>query len=398
MAAGDRFQVDGCEGLWQRETVKLGPRWELKLGGTSRTLKGVTTLKQAKAAWKAATLRADQTGDNPLPTVTKCGVLAEEFFERFQGLVNQELRSARTLKTYRSAYDLHVEPWFGNLDAQNISSEDVVDYISDRRETGVAEWTINGEVTVIRNMLKRGRRRKPKAMFHNPFDDIDEIELPKQKARKSWVRRVLRADQLDRLFEAAAPEGDYVDLFEVIALGGFRRNEGCGLLWRCIDFVDGVIHLDLQLAPLISGKEPERVTLKNGEPRQVIMLPRMEEALQRKLKRELVKGFGGADDFAFTQTNEPGRPLNPSRVSQVMAAVADEAGLGNVGPQVLRRSAASIWASAGIQREVGAQMLGHAPEVWDEHYVTPFRDKAERAEFRERSLKAGFGGLLEVSA
>ena len=121
----------------------------------------------------------------------------------------------------------------------------------------------------------------------------------------------------------------------------------------------------------------------------------MQEALERKLEIETKRGFGNLDDFVFTDFARPGIPVDPSRLTKQLKAAAVRAKIhGTIGPQVLRRSAATIWASAGVQREVGAQMLGHAPEVWDANYVTPFRDAAEREAAKERLLRIGFGALL----
>lgn len=396
MARGRTYQLNGYQGLWVRER-KHDKAYELKLDGVSLTLHGVTTEKEAIARWKQATLRKDQTGENALPTPTKFEVLADEFFEDWDRKVAVGLRSARTGLTYVSAYNLHIAPFFADVLVHRIGSEDIVDYISDRREDGAADFTINGEISVIRNVLKKGRRRKPKALFHDPFADLKgENELPVQQPRKSWVRRVLRPDELEKLFNAMSDDLDLLELAVTIAFCGFRRNEACGLLWNCVDLVDGVVHLDLQLAPPERGGRPTRVELKNKKARDVILLPRVQEVLIRKLQIERERGLGDLEHFVFSDLARPGIPVDPNRVTKAIKAAAKRAGIhGEIGPQVLRRSAASIWASAGVQREVGAQMLGHAPEVWDANYVTPFRDAAEREETRARLLRVGFGQLLD---
>jgi hypothetical protein len=58
---------------------------------------------------------------------------------------------------------------------------------------------------------------------------------------------------------------------------------------------------------------------------------------------------------------------------------ATNAGLGNVGPQVLRRSVATATAHAKLPVVVAAAMTGHSPQVYDTHYAKPFRDVEERA-------------------
>jgi len=394
MARGKTTRVEGCPGLYTRQRAS-DMVYELKLGGITQTLLGVKTLKEATAVWKERTLKADQSGDAALPTPTKFAVVWADFLDRWDEMVAAGTRKASTKRTYLSAYSQHVGPWFSEMVMHRIGAEDIVDYISDRREDGASEWLINGEITLIRNVCKRARRRKPKAMFADPFADIEEGELPWQQPREDGVRKVLRQDELEKLFSALAEDPDLAELAITIAFCGFRRNEALGLRWNCIDLVDGVVHLDKQLNPPKRGSAPSLTSLKNKRPRDVMLLPRVQEALERKLEIETKRGFGNLDDFVFTDFARPGIPVDPSRLTKQLKAAAVRAKIhGTIGPQVLRRSAATIWASAGVQREVGAQMLGHAPEVWDANYVTPFRDAAEREAAKERLLRIGFGALL----
>ena len=397
MAAGKRTRVEGCEGLWMRQRAH-DVVYELKLGGISQMIEGAKTLPQAKAVWKQRTLASEQTGEQAIPVPMTIDAVAHEFFDAFAVKVKAGLRSERTLDTYQRSWSLYLHPELTGQYVHKIHSDDIADYIGERRDDGAAEWTINAEITVLRNVLKRARKRKPKAMFHDPFADLDEDELPRQKPRETWVKLALRPEQLDRLFVEATQEEDFAEAIRTLAFCGFRRNEACGLLWSCVDLVDGVIRLDKQLAPPVAGQPPRRVKLKNDKPREVILLPRIQNTLIAKLAIEQSKGFGQDSDFVFTKTANPGVPIDPEMLSKVVKRSATRAKLGLVGPQVLRRSTASILASAGVQREVGARMLGHSPEVWDANYVCLFHDQAEREELRQRMHDFGFGAAEEVAA
>lgn len=381
MAAGRRWRVEGCEGLWVRQR-RDDVVYELKLGGISQVLNGVTTEKQAIAVWKQATLRADQTGDNALPTPTKFSVVAAEFLASFKREVDLGDRSAKTLRTYECNY-AHVGRYFNDIPCHKIRGDDLVDYIYGRREAGAATWSINGEVTIIRNVLRLARIRKPMAMHHDPFTQIAKGVLPKQEPRKEWDRKVLRREELHTLVGAVAGDEDFEALVTVLAYCGFRRNEACGLRWHEIDFVEGKIMLNEQLAPPRKGANAERTKLKNEKPREVPMPTLVNETLIDKLAIEQARGFGQLGDFVFTRSTLPGVPVDPDRVTKVIAAAAKKAGLGKVGPQVLRRSVATLLAEGTVKRHVAAAMLGHTVEVYDSVYVTPYRDGVAHKTLRE---------------
>ena len=320
MARGRTWQVAPYKGLWARE-IKNGVVYELKLGGISQTLVGVRTEKEAIAAWKQATLKADQTGDNALPTPTKFSVVVAEFLVDFERQVALGDRSAKTLVTYQGNYR-HVGEYFDDMLCHRIQPEDLRDYIYERRLAKAALWSINGEVTIIRNTLRQARTRRPKAMHHDPFMDLPKGVLPTQAPRETWERKVLRREELHRLVVAAASDEDFGALIAVLAFCGFRRNEACGLRWNEIALLEGKFMLREQLAPPKRGANANRTNLKNRKPREVPIPTIVREALIGKLQIEQARGFGQLDDFAFTRSTLPGVPVDPDRVTKAVKAAA----------------------------------------------------------------------------
>jgi integrase len=109
-----------------------------------------------------------------------------------------------------------------------------------------------------------------------------------------------------------------------------------------------------------------------------------------QLRSERQRGLGGETGFVFT--SETGRPLGAHRIaSRGVRRAAKKAGLGAVGPQVLRRSVATATAHAKLPVVIAAAMTGHSPAVYDAHYAKPFRDADERAKVRESLASIGFG-------
>jgi len=175
-----------------------------------------------------------------------------------------------------------------------------------------------------------------------------------------------------------------------------RLSECAGLLWSDLDLVvDREIKLTQQLAPPAKGVEPGHVPLKNKWARDVVLLDRALDALIAHLGREKTRGFGELDDFVFTQPN--GRPLDPSTLADMVRAAATRANLGNVGPQVLRRTTATVFAYADIPIHVAAKMLGNSPEVFVKHYVQVHKDAEAKQAIREALLKIEGFGVEEVA-
>ena len=120
------------------------------------------------------------------------------------------------------------------------------------------------------------------------------------------------------------------------------------------------------------------------------LVDRAYESLLAHLRSEQARGLGAETDFVFTSST--GRPLGADRIAKRgVARAAEAAGLGVVGPQVLRRSVATATAHAKLPVVAAAAMTGHSPAVYDAHYAKPFRDADERAKVRESLASIGFG-------
>ena len=114
--------------------------------------------------------------------------------------------------------------------------------------------------------------------------------------------------------------------------------------------------------------------------RTVVLLDRATEALVDQLQREQKKGFGQGSDFVFTMETGTGRPYSRNQISKGIARAAKRAGLGKVGAQVLRRSAATLRAYAGIPKHVAAKEMGHTPTVFERSYAKVFDDHQDMEE------------------
>ena len=137
-------------------------------------------------------------------------------------------------------------------------------------------------------------------------------------------------------------------------------------------------------------EQPRRVKLKSAASyRTVVLLDRAADALLDQLRREKEKGLGRNTDFVFT--NDMGKPYSRNQISKGIARAARRAGLGKVGAQVLRRSAATLRAYAGVPKHVAAKEMGHTPTVFERSYAKVYEDAQDMDETRTRLATIGFG-------
>jgi integrase len=86
-----------------------------------------------------------------------------------------------------------------------------------------------------------------------------------------------------------------------------------------------------------------------------------------------------------------GKPYSRNQISKGIARAARRAGLGRVGAQVLRRSAATLRAYAGVPKHVAAKEMGHTPTVFERSYAKVYEDAQDIEETRARLASIGFG-------
>lgn len=386
-----RERVQGCPGLWSRRRADGSIVYEIKLRQNgvlySKTLPAGTSRAAAVTAWKMASAKRDE-GDRPMARNVRLHEVALLALDKLDAEARGGIKSERTATMYRSHYTRFIEPSLGRKRLARLGGSDITALIAQLRQDGYAEWSINGVVSVLRHILRFAR---PEFMSSDPFALLSRGDLPQQRASDEFDARVLRVDEIDKLVACATPA--YKNIVALAAYGGLRASEIGGLIWDDVSFVDGCIHIRSQLAPLKKGEPPKRVKLKSrASTRTVVLLERATEALLDQLLREQEKGFGHAEDFVFTTGAGTGRPYCRNRISSKgIGQAARKAGLGKVGAQVLRRSAATLRAYAGVPKHVAAKEMGHTPSVFERSYAKVYEDAQDMEETRTRLASIGFG-------
>lgn len=130
--------------------------------------------------------------------------------------------------------------FFGNLKLKNLTAAHIDDYQNRRLESGNAPKTINGEVGVLRQLLKH-------AKLWYRFEDYKSL-----RNTKPPVGIALTAEEQARLFEVAQSRSDWLYAFTAAVLGAYCGMRGCEikrLQWKDVDFVSSLLDIKYSKTP-----------------------------------------------------------------------------------------------------------------------------------------------------
>lgn len=158
--------------------------------------------------------------------------LADALAEFIKGRVGRVAPRTTQIDRERSTV---LERIMGDVPVRKIDAKAIRDYQDKREAEGVSGRTVNLEVTLIRQVLKRAKRWSVIA------DDV--VNLPESR---TVVGRVLTQEQKRLLFATAAskPEWDVAYCAAVIAVNTTcRKVEVLNLRWADVDLFEGVMSI-----------------------------------------------------------------------------------------------------------------------------------------------------------
>jgi integrase len=279
----------------------------------------------------------------------------------------------------------HLAPFFGGMRAANVTTDAIEKYKRQRRAERAAPATVNRELATLRRAFNYGKRSTPPKVYSVPY-----IQMFKENnARQGFVEQ----DEFTRMAAEAHLDGLWMRaLLEVAYTYGWRRGEMLDLQVRQVDLHTRTIRLD-------PG------TTKNGEGREVVMTPEVEELLRAAVAEKKPK------DSVFTR--EDGKPIRDFRgawrnlcvragtgrwecrkCGTALAGVKCECGgvrkyIGLI-PHDFRRSAAKAARRAGVPESVIMAMGGwKTPSMFRRYAIVSSADQRAAIEMigRERAEK-----------
>jgi site-specific recombinase XerD len=185
---------------------------------------------------------------------------ANEYMEKWSAVEKR----ASTQKREWDVLRVHLKPFMGKKLLSEITRRDVEQYTATRKGEGASPFTVNRELCLIKNML-----RKAVDWEYLEASPAAGVRQMRAEAREFHF---LSEEEMDRFIEAAPA---YLKALFVVALNtGLRRGELFRLAWEDVDFEQGFITV--------------RQT-KNYEPRYVPMNALVRQALQGHPRR-IVQG------------------------------------------------------------------------------------------------------------
>jgi integrase len=164
-----------------------------------------------------------------LPVERTVRQLAEEY------LAYKEQRGKRSLKEDTRILATRILPAFGSeTPLRKLSAAAIAQY--ERKRAGeVSAFTVANELTVLRHMLRLGKR-------WGYVDQLPDIELPK---RPGGRLRYLEQDEIGKLIDACRESRNpYLAAIVTLAVNtGMRKSEILGLEWERVNFSTSTITL-----------------------------------------------------------------------------------------------------------------------------------------------------------
>ena len=198
------------------------------------------------------------------------------------------------------------------------------------------------------------------------------VELP-TTATPSTTGKSLTIEQAQR-FLAAAAGTDLEAMWLVLLYLGLRPGEAAGLAWADIDFDNQTIHIWRARTLDHDGAAAIGATKTAGSIRSLDTPTTVLDALTRhRLRQEqlqLIAGSEWANPDGLVFTSPSGKPTDPKGARNEFNRLVAVAGIdGHWTPNMLRHTAASLMADAGMPIEQVADQLGHKDlRMLQQHY------------------------------
>lgn len=222
-------------------------------------------------------------------------------------------------------------PFFGKKPLDQIKTIHIEKYKAQQAKKGLANKTINNELSVLGKCLRDAKR------WHN-LDSIPDVILLKVPPADYDF---LTTGECRQLLEELS--GIWFEIVYVALKTGLRRGELRGLRWRDINFANK----SLTVRHSWCSVKQALLSPKGNRTRMVPLPDDVIELLRRRQQRE---------GFVFEVR---GNVFQPGTLGQELASACRRSGLRRVTLHILRHSYASHLAMKGVPIAVIQKLLGH---------------------------------------
>jgi len=313
-----------------RYTVNKKPKWESigKVGEVTKTV-AEAVLAEKKKQIKLGLydmLSAD------IPTFSE---YKDEYHYYIKDIkqIRSHIRTKQVLDRFQSNY--------GSYRLNEISSEVIDNYKTQRQNDGIKNSTINRELTIISGFFSYAYKNK-KFFGRNPVSEAGRLEY------NSVIERILRPEEEIKLLECC--DKYLKDIVQIALNTGMRQGEIFKLRWDWIDFENNFI----ALPQTHTKSKRERKIPLNQTVRKILMT--------RKLS-------SGGTDYVFMSPTGINKYIN--NVTRSFKTACKRAGIDYLRFHDLRHTAATRLVESGIPLHTVSKLLGHTSVTTTERYSHP---------------------------
>lgn len=320
--------------------------------------------------------------DDALPSCRQAPKFAEyaaEYFKFYESV--KDAKRASTLKTEKGAVR-HWNTHLGHFRLDQINRPLINAYIAKRQAAGVSGRTVNLEVIILRNVLKRA------------IDDGLLKSLPTENLRPlKWTpkkRELLPSTTIEQLCNGAVSVSkngqEFADYIRLMAYCGSRKTETLGIRWADVDW---------ERKQLTIGWDGQT---KNHESRVVDFNPKLEAHLKSMATRRQPDSI-----WLFPSPQRGKRDVAAKSLVETMRLAKKAAGIASFGFHDCRHHFISYCVMSGIDFMTIARWVGHKDggvligKVYGHLSNEHLRRQAQRIKFGDDSLD-GADKLDTISA
>ena len=260
-----------------------------------------------------------------------------------------------TYKTHLAKTSMHLcqakcnvlKRFFGDMMIEDITSDDVQHFVSERSKT-CKKKTLREDLATLREVLDSAIFDK--IITENPAKDKRVKNTAESGEGTKALTREQAADILIHIPMLADPQERC--FIALLAYTSCRREEILGLKWDAIDFEKHIIHIR-QAVVHVGNVAYEKSTKNFQSVRSLPMCEALEQILS-ECKEDRGYLFAGAD----------GKPLLPKEYNTLWKSLKSHIELYGMTPINFRTTFATLAIAAGVDVKTTQTMMGHAtPDI-----------------------------------
>lgn len=281
-------------------------------------------------------------------------MLYSEVFRRWSRVRELALKPTTFFRQTES-YRVHIGPAFGDCEVEEIATDMVVDFVSEKREHGsplrhpgpLADSSVSKILSILRMSLKYAVAEG--IIERNPCEQV--------YLRKSPPKRFVpyTPEEVRKLVAAARPKwlGDAV----LIAYKtGMRRGEVFGLQWGDVDFSTHTLRVDRSVAALKPGDK----IISTPKTKRSYRTIEIDQEIIDLIKKRMWKAQRFTRVPEWVMYSKYGELLSPWYTTKYMTSSQKRAEIPHKRFHDLRHTHASMLISAGVNPKIVQERLGHS--------------------------------------